>query len=162
MARRRNHGDSVSVGSLLAHAIGLVVPHDQLRLTRIQMEWAAIAPAQLLAVTWPDRVRDHTLTIVVRNNQWLHEITYLRTGLTDRLLAQCPKLGVDKLRFRVGLVPERPPVRRPPPPPPVMSLPDEPAPDTLHALREIGDAGLRQVMANARMALTTRMRSRSY
>lgn len=78
--------------------------------------------------------------------------------LKRRIADQCPACPVTSIRMRVGEIPPIPPVPPPPPPPDIIDLPSEPAPDTVEALTDVGDDRLRQLMANARMALSGRLR----
>lgn len=139
-------------------AVRKIVPPERLRLTRVQMVWPEIATARLRRVAWPAAVRGDTLSLDVRDNQWLHELTYLRAELLQRIQEAAPEAEIGQLRLRVGSVPEpwpEPPERPEVEPP---HLPDEPSRETMDALHGIDDPGLRQIMANARMALSARLR----
>lgn len=135
-----------------------IVPADQLELTRIRGTWPEVARGQLRTVAWPTTLRDGTLTLAVLDNQWLHELSYLRHDLLRRLQQRCPRAGIADLRLRVGQVHVPPDLGEPPEAPPPPALPDEPPRETREALQSIEDAGLRQTIANARMALSQRLR----
>ncbi len=153
-ARRRNHGRSVPAAELADKALRSIVPADRLRLVRVQIAWADALPARLLRVAAPVGIDDGTLVVHVADNQWLHELQYLRSDLLDRIRDAIPDGGVTQLRLRVGLVPE-PPLRESPPPPPlrpVLSL--QPDGITVDAIASIPDDALRDVIATARQALT--------
>ncbi len=135
-----------------------LVPRDRLRLTRIQIAWPSIAPGRLREVAWPGSIASDTLTVHVLDNQWLHELMYMRAELLERVQKACPAVGIAALRLRVGALAELPPERPPPPDPPPPSLPLEPTTETVDALKSIADSSLRQAMANARMALAGRLR----
>lgn len=160
VARRRNHGQALPVGPLFEQAVSSIVPPERLRVTRVQMAWPHIAGSSLLRVCWPQTIHRDILTLTVRDNQWLHELVYLQADLLRRIRAEVPQAEVGHLRMRVGTVP--PPVIEPPdpPPPPVTSLPDEPGVETRAALQAVEDPWLRQIAANARMAMSARLRHR--
>lgn len=160
VARRRNHGQAVPVGPLFEQAVTSIVPPERLRVTRVQMAWPHIAGPSLQRVCWPQAIQRDILTLTVCDNQWLHELVYLQVDLLRRIRAEVPQAEVAHLRMRVGTVP--PPVSEPPdpPPPPVTSLADEPGAETIAALQALDDPRLRQIAANARMAMSARLRHR--
>ncbi len=156
--RRTNHGQSRPAGELAEHAIGTIVPKERLRLTRVQIAWPQIARGNLRRTAWPGALRDNTLFLRVRNNQWLHELNYMTAELLGRVQAMCPEAGVREVRLRVGDIPDPPPPSVPPPPPDIIDLSPEPDPATVDALQGVEDGDLRRAMANARMALSGRLR----
>ena len=155
---RANHGRALPAGSIASRAVEKLVPRDRLRLTRIQIAWSTVAPGRLREVAWPGGLSSGTLTVHVLDNQWLHELVYMRTELLERVQHACPEVGVEALRMRVGPIAEIPPEAPRPPDPPAPTLPDEPDPDTIQALNAVGDSDLQQAMANARLALSGRLR----
>jgi hypothetical protein len=162
MVRRRfrpktSHG-KIRAGDLALDAVSKIVPPDQLQLTRVRAVWPDITESRLRAVAWPAALRDGILWVHVRDNQWLHELTYLRQDLLQRVHRQCPRAGVRDLRVRVGEVHVPEELARPPEAPPPPSLADEPSPETWDALSSIEDPSLRQTIANTRMALSKRVR----
>lgn len=158
MKRRKNHGRTRPAGVLALDAVRKIVPPDRLRLTRVQIAWPEIAPGHLREVAWPANVQGNTLLLAVLDNQWLHELTYLRNDLLRRIQHSCAQAEIREIRFRVGALPEPWPTTPVRADPVVEALPDEPSRETLDALHDIEDTGLRQLMANARMALSSRLR----
>lgn len=158
MARRRNHGQFQPIGPLVQKAVSSIVPLDRLRVTRAQLVWRDVAGASLQEVCWPQSIHRDILTLTVRDNQWLHELVYLQADLLRRLITLVPDLGVGTLRMRVGTVPPPLVEEVDPPPPPLHALADEPAPETREALAALEDPVLRQAVANARMAMSKRLR----
>lgn len=160
VARRRRKTEApAAAGPLALRAVEKLVPTERLRLIRVQMAWDEIAPGHLREVAWPAALRDAQLVLHVVDNQWLHELTYVREDLLGRIRRACPAEGIGELRLRVGAV--RPAMREPPfapSPAPVVALSDEPARETIDALQSVEDQALRQAMANARMALSRRLR----
>lgn len=163
MARRRTgrstaKGQRVRAGHLLAEAVRKIVPPDLLELTRVRAVWPEVTEGRLHAMAWPAALRNGVLWVHVLDNQWLHELTYLRHDLLARIRGRCPAARIEDLRLRVGEVhvPEDPPPPPETPPPP--SLADEPSRETWEALSAIEDPSLRQTIANTRMALSKRVR----
>ncbi len=152
--RRRNHGRSVPAAELADKALRSIVPAERLRLVRVQIAWADALPARLQRVATPVAIDDATLVVDVVDNQWLHELQYLRSDLLERIREALPDGGVSKLRLRVGQVPPPPEVRVIPvvASTPVLAL--QPSADTLEAIASIPDDGLRDTIATARQALT--------
>jgi len=158
MPRRTNHGESRLAGDLAQHAVATIVPRERLRITRLQIAWDELVGPRLRQVAWPGALRGKQLIVYVLNPQWQHELVYMQDELISRINERCPECPVGSIRLRVGDIPPLPPEPPPPPPPDIIDLPDEPAPDTVAALSDIGDTSLRKLMANARMALSGRLR----
>ncbi|HWB80147.1 MAG TPA: DUF721 domain-containing protein [Nannocystaceae bacterium] len=154
MPRRRNHGTRTPAADLADKALRAIVPADRLRALRVQLAWPDAVPPHLVRVAMPVAFDGPTLIIHAIDNQWLHELTYLRSDLLARLREHLPGIEIGGLKIRVGEVP--PPL--PPPPrervPETIVLPLQPARDTLDAIAEIEDPGLRSAVATARQALT--------
>ena len=153
--RRPRHAAKVErAGDLAARAIASIVPERQIRLARIQIAWAAAMPAEVRKVASPVGVHGDTVVLSVVDNQWLHELSYLRADIVSQLSAAGAD-GVCDIRFRVGDVEliEPPPPPDPPPEPPLSAEPDR---ATIDAMQSIDDPELRQAVANARLALGRR------
>lgn len=157
MPRRRNHGQALPVGPLATAAVAQIVDGDRLRLTRVQMAWPSIVPSPLRARVWPASIQRDQLTLVVLDHQWLHELVYHQNDLLRRIGASVPNAGVTRIRTRVGVVPPPEATKEPVPAARHHSLTDEPSRDTRAALADVEDPALRQVMANARLALSDRL-----
>lgn len=154
--RRRNHGQRVDAGTLAIEAISRAVPSDRLRITRVQIEWPALVDERLAEVTWPHAISGEHLTVLVADNQWLHEFGYVRADVLARIEARFGRMGIRSVRARVGRIPPPMPVVRPEriEAPPALSA--EPAQETVGALRTIEDKTLRMAAATARLALARR------
>lgn len=132
-----------------------MVPRDRVELARLQNAWPGLVPAHLQKVAWPAWINAGRLIVHVSDNQWLHELTYMRHELLTRLREQYPKARLKELRLRVG------PVNVVPPPEPVPEpyypgLPPEPERATIDAMESIEDTALRDAVAAARLALGSR------
>jgi hypothetical protein len=157
MARPRSHRRKRpprTVADLTWAVVGRHVPGAKLRLWRLRQRWSSVATPRVAAHTWPAALVDQELLLAVQDNQWLHELTYLRQDLLERIRRDAPEAGVASIRMRVG--PLAPPA--PPPPDPERGeapglLSPEPPDDTREVLRGVRDPALAQAAAAARMAL---------
>lgn len=131
------------------------VPRDRIILARLQIAWPTVVPRHLQEVAWPARLSAGRLVVHVDDNQWLHELTYMRRDLLERLRRLVPKAKLRELRLRVGPVEITPPPE-PVPEPDVPGLPPEPERETIDAMEAIDDARLRDAVATARLALGSR------
>lgn len=153
--RRRNHGRAQRAADLAWREVFKTVPRDRIELARVQNAWPRLMPARLQAVAWPAWLARGRLVVHVEDNQWLHELHYLRQDLLDRLRRACPGATLRELRLRVGAV-EVAPEPEPVPEPHVAGLPREPERATIEAMEAIDDAALRNAVAAARLALGSR------
>lgn len=154
MARRKNHGKRVPVGDLAEVTLRKIVPDERVRLVRLQLAWDDAMPTRLRGVAAPASVDGEVLVVHVKDNQWLHELAYLRSDMLARVQAQCPAARIASMRLRVGVVPDPPPPVRLEPVPETPRLAMQPERETIDAIDSIGDDGLRHAIATARLALT--------
>jgi hypothetical protein len=154
MARRKNHGKRVPGGDLAEAALRKIVPEERVRLVRLQLVWDDAMPARLRGVAAPAAVDGEVLVVHVRDNQWLHELAYLRADLLARVHECSPQSRIASLKLRVGPVPSPPPPAATEPVREKVRLSMQPEPATLAAIASIGDEGLRHAIATARLALT--------
>jgi hypothetical protein len=155
-SRRRKRRPLAGAGDLAWAFVRRHVPDAKVRLLRLQSLWSELATPRIAARTWPTWIEGTELKVAVQDNQWLHELAYLRQDLLDRIRREVPEAGIESLRLRLGRVPElddrrpdapRPPTRR--------GLSSDPPPETIEALSGIHDAELRDLAAAARMTLGT-------
>jgi len=121
----------------------------------MQNAWPGLVPRHLQEVAWPAMLTDGRLYVHVTDNQWLHELSYLRRELLANLRRACPTAGLRELRLRVGEVELVPPPERVRDPV-VPGLPREPERATIEAMEAIEDTTLRDAVAAARLALGSR------
>jgi Dna[CI] antecedent, DciA len=153
--KRKNHGRAQRASELAWREVLATVPRDRIELARLQNAWPGIVPRHLQAVAWPAWLSDGRLLVHVGDNQWLHELTYLRHDLLAKLRRACPSAELRALRLRVGEV-ELVPAPEPVPDPRIPGLPREPERATIEAMEAIEDATLRDAVAAARLALGSR------
>ena len=80
-------------------------------LALLEAGWPEIVGEQVARNSHPARVADGTLTIVVRSNSWSHQLSLLGEHVLRAVAARVPKAGVERLRFRVGRMPQGGPAR---------------------------------------------------
>lgn len=153
--KRKNHGRALRASELAWREVLATVPRERVELARLQNAWPRLAPRHLQEVAWPAALVDGRLYVHVDDNQWLHELSYMRHDLLAKLRRACPTAGIKELRMRVGEV------ELVPPPEPVCELkvpglPREPERATIEAMEAIEDATLRDAVAAARLALGSR------
>jgi predicted nucleic acid-binding Zn ribbon protein len=152
--RRTNHGERAHASEVVSSLMSRHVPRDQVRLSRVRDAWEQMATATVAARAWPAAVSGDELLIDVHDNQWLHELTYLRQSLLDRIREHCPAAQIGRIRLRIGPVPARSP--RPAETAearPESILAPEPSEDTRSALDSVTDPDLRNLLAGTRVAL---------
>lgn len=157
MARRRRPnvpGRPVRIGPAVWSLVRSHVPEDTIRVLRLREVWPRVAGRALATHAWPSAVHGDELVIDVKDSQWLHELTYMRQAILQKLAALRVDVPVRTLRLRLASR-DRPPMPRPlpvpPAPPPRPDPLDEPVePATVAAIEALHDAELRDVIAAAR------------
>ncbi len=75
---------------------------------RLQRQWKTVAGAFVASHTWPTRIRFRTLHVAVENSVWLHQLTYLKTTLLEKLQSAMQDIAVQDIIFRIGDIPDSP------------------------------------------------------
>lgn len=102
--RRLGSIDSVSsVLEGLARRLGL---ESKMLESRLRRDWVAIVGETIASNTWPDQIRYKKLYLVARNSVWLHQLTFLKPTLLDKLNSVDGGELVTDIVFRVGELPE--------------------------------------------------------
>jgi len=156
--RRRRAYAPQQISAAIWTVVRQHVAVDTIRLMHVQDAWANIAGRQLAARTWPTAISGDLLVIHVHDSQWLHELTYMRQDLLQRLDVLLPGAAPKLLKLRLGevLPVAQRPVPESPPPPPKLAPPQfSPEPDagTRAALDAVSDPELKQILAGARVML---------
>jgi Dna[CI] antecedent, DciA len=79
-------------------------PHDPLAL--LEAGWPEIVGAEVARNSHPSRIVEGTLLVITRSSAWSNQLSFLGDHVRRAVAARLPKAGVDRLRFRVGRVPE--------------------------------------------------------
>jgi hypothetical protein len=92
-----------TVLSGLARRLGL---ESKLLESRIRREWSAIVGEPIASNTWPDQIRYKKLYVRVHNTVWLHQLTFLKPALVQKLNSVAGTNLVADIVLRVGELPE--------------------------------------------------------
>lgn len=86
---------------------------------RLQKQWKTLVGEATAAHTWPTRIKFHKLHVLVDNSVWLHQLTYLKRSLLEKIQSEMTELSVNDIIFRIGEIPDCPeedsPADAPPP-----------------------------------------------
>lgn len=88
----------------LARRLGL---ESKLLENRLRRNWTSIVEEPIAANTWPDQVRYKKLYILVHNSVWLHQLTFLKPTLIQKLNDVLGGQLIGDIVLRVGEVPSR-------------------------------------------------------
>jgi len=97
-------------------------------LTLLQAGWTDIVGIEVATNSAPVRVADGTLVVVTRSSAWSHQLSFLADRVLAAVAARLPAAGVERLRFRVGVLPKRRAPRVADSPADPVRLPGEPVP----------------------------------
>ena len=98
----RPHGSLDSVAVVLdglARRLGL---ESKLLESRLRRQWADIVGEQIAAHTRPEQIRFKKLLIHVRHSVWLHQLTFLKPILLQKINAGAGAPLVTELVLRIG------------------------------------------------------------
>lgn len=153
--KKRKKRGPVDLGAIVYAQLRRHVPLASLRLDRLQQRWPALVTPRIAARTWPVKLYGRKLLVLVHDNQWLHELGYLRQELVERLAEEMPDANVTELILRLGKIPERKRRLHPPTPRPAGTKAplsgNVPAP-TQEAIAAVHDPDLRNAIEAARLA----------
>ncbi len=72
----------------------------------LEAGWPDIVGAQVARNSRPARIAEGTLTVTTGSNAWSHQLSLLGEHVLRAIAARIPKAGVERLRFRVGRLPQ--------------------------------------------------------
>ena len=96
--------DSVfSVLEALARRLGF----DPMMLeSRLRRNWVSIVGEPMASNTWPDQIRYKKLYLLVHNSVWLHQLTFLKPTLIEKLNRVVGSELITDIVLRVGSLPK--------------------------------------------------------
>ena len=103
----RGVGSVDSLSSILegvARRLGL---ESKLLENRLRRDWVSIVGEPMASNTWPDQIRYKKLYLLVRNSIWLHQLTFLKPTLIQKLNEAAGGELVTEIVLRVGEIPLR-------------------------------------------------------
>lgn len=73
----------------------------------IEARWSDVVGEAIALHTAPEEIRFDTLTIVVDSAVWMHELSFLKKTLIEKINLLLGKNGIRKIQFKIGAVPPR-------------------------------------------------------
>jgi hypothetical protein len=74
---------------------------------RMRRDWVSIVGEPIASNTWPDQVRYKKLYLLARNSVWLHQLTFLKPTLIQKLNQVAGGEFITEIAMRVGEIPSR-------------------------------------------------------
>lgn len=109
----RGVGPIDSIGTVLnglARRLGL---ESKLLECRLRREWPTIVGEPIASNTWPDQIRYKKLYVRVHNPVWLHQLTFLKPTLVEKVNGVAGSDLISDIVLRVGELPKAEPVSSP-------------------------------------------------
>jgi hypothetical protein len=103
----RGLGSIDSLSSILegvARRLGL---ESKLLESRLRRDWASIVGEPIASNTWPDQIRYKKLYLLVHNSVWLHQLTFLKPTLIQKLNSTAGGELITDITLRIGKIPVR-------------------------------------------------------
>lgn len=103
----RGIGSIDSLSSILegvARRLGL---ESKLLENRLRRDWVSIVGEPIASNTWPDQIRYKKLYLIVHNSVWLHQLTFLKPTLIQKLNGAAGGELITEIVLRVGEIPLR-------------------------------------------------------
>jgi hypothetical protein len=152
--RRRRRSEPTQISALLERWLSRKGLRAELLQYEILVRWPELVGDRLAAHTEPAIFKDGKLTVRVGSSAWLHELSFLRADVAQKINAGLGDERVTEIRLVAGPVRRR--RRRAEEPQPV-AAPAEPVPAALlgeieAALSGIEDEGLREAVRRAALA----------
>lgn len=88
----------------LARRLGL---ESKLLESRLRRDWVSIVGEPIASNTWPDQIRYKKLYLLVHNSVWMHQLTFLKPTLLQKLNTVAGGELVTDIVLRVGEIPSR-------------------------------------------------------
>src|SRR4029078_6598122 len=96
-----------SVSSILegvARRLGL---ESKLLENRLRRDWASIVGEAMASNNWPEQIRYNKIYLLVHNSVWLHQLTFLKPTLIQKLNGAAGGELITEIVLRVGQMPLR-------------------------------------------------------
>ena len=102
----RGLGSIDSVSSVLEGLTRRLGLESKLLESRLRRNWVSIVGEPIASNTWPDQIRYKKLYLLVHNSVWLHQLTFLKPTLIEKLNTVAGADLVTDIVLRVGELPE--------------------------------------------------------
>ncbi|MDH4186304.1 MAG: DUF721 domain-containing protein, partial [Nitrospira sp.] len=73
---------------------------------RLRRNWASIVGEPVASNTWPDQIRYKKLYLLVHNSVWLHQLTFLKPALIQKLNQVAGMEAITDIQLRIGELPK--------------------------------------------------------
>jgi hypothetical protein len=73
----------------------------------LERRWSEIVGEAIAFHTHPEEIRFDTLTILVDSAVWMHELSFLKKALIEKVNRLLGKAGVRNIHFKMGLLPAK-------------------------------------------------------
>jgi hypothetical protein len=149
--RRRRRGVLTGVSQEMTSVLRKLGTGNREIHPEIWARWHDIVGPDLAKRTLPRRLAGKTLLLAVSNSAWMHELSYLRTLIVERIAEEVGPNIVRAVRLVLATnMPMRPTL---PPAPPPEPLPDTPLPEEIHqAVEKVADPLLKETLRKAAKA----------
>jgi hypothetical protein len=95
-----------SVSSVLEGLVRRLGLESMLLESRLQRNWVSIVGEPMASNTWPDQIRYKKLYLLVHNSVWLHQLTFLKPTLIEKLNRVVGSELITDIVLRVGTLPK--------------------------------------------------------
>ncbi len=102
----RGIGPIDSISSILeglARRLGL---ESKLQENRLRRNWVSIVGEPIASNTWPDQIRHKKLYLLVHNSVWLHQLTFLKPTLIQKLNQVIGSDVITDIVLKIGELPK--------------------------------------------------------
>ena len=103
----RGIGSIDSLSSILEGLARRLGIESKLLESRLQRDWASIVGEPIASNTWPDQIRYKKLYLLVHNSVWMHQLTFLKPELIQKINGVAGGELVTEIVLRVGEIPSR-------------------------------------------------------
>ncbi len=101
----RGPGSIDSLSSVLEGLVRRLGLESKLLESRLRRDWSSIVGEPIASNTWPDQIRYKKLYLVVHNSVWLHQLTFLKPTLLQKLKTVAGGELITEIVLRVGEIP---------------------------------------------------------
>lgn len=95
-----------SVSSVLEGLVRRLGFESMLLESRLRRNWVSIVGEPMASNTWPDQIRYKKLYLLVHNSVWLHQLTFLKPTLIEKLNKVVGSELITDIVLRVGSLPK--------------------------------------------------------
>ncbi len=77
----------------------------EMALHQLRQDWPGLVGETIAAHTFPEKMKFKTLTLLVDSPAWIHELTFLKSGLIKKINRKLGKDTLDTLLLKRGPIP---------------------------------------------------------